>query len=247
MVSDFSVTRYTRDADTGVLTRFLSMGIIKLFLSTRDNAPFRLRRLGVPPGGRYIYLSGGDMGLAVIEVPPLPVRDQSLVTPVRDPPGGLPPGFANHSIKTDGMQGTSHIRCIAFSPDGRDVYLTSAALNSVTVLRMNDDVPTGIADRIAPAAATRGTPSLASAAPNPFNAQTTLTYTLPEAGRVTIVIADILGRTVRWLVQGPVPGGTHTIGWDGRNDQGIQVSSGIYIVRLRTGGASLTRKMLLLR
>ena len=156
--------------------------------------------------------------------------------------GSVPANIA----ATDGMLGTSHIRSFGFSPDGRDVYVTSAAANAVAVLRLNADVPTGIADLRAPGGPA-GVPFLRPGAPNPFNAETTLTFGLPAAGRAELSIADVLGRTVRRLVTGPMAAGNHTVRWDGRNDQGALVGSGIYFARLQTNMGVVTRKMLLLR
>ena len=51
----------------------------------------------------------------------------------------------------------------------------------------------------------------------------------------------------RRLVKGPVQAGAHTIRWDGRNDQGIQMGSGMYFARLHTRAGTITRKMMLVR
>ena len=83
--------------------------------------------------------------------------------------------------------------------------------------------------------------------PNPFNPRTTIRFSLPEAGEVSIRIFDIQGRPVRTLVQSLHPAGYHSILWDGRDDQGRPVPSGTYIYRMRAGVYKETRKMLLLK
>lgn len=83
--------------------------------------------------------------------------------------------------------------------------------------------------------------------PNPFNPRTTVLFTLPAAGNVTLEIFDVLGRRVRTLVDGWTSIGDHSIPWDGTDSDGLQVSSGIYFYRLTTETQSLSKKMLLLK
>ena len=84
--------------------------------------------------------------------------------------------------------------------------------------------------------------------PNPFRGQTTLEYALPEAQTVELHIYDVLGRRVRTLVsQERQRAGQHRISWDGRNDAGEAVSSGIYLGRLRVDGRVEVQRMVLVR
>ncbi len=83
--------------------------------------------------------------------------------------------------------------------------------------------------------------------PNPFNPSTTIAYDLPLAGGVTIRIFDALGRQVRLLVDRSHTAGSYTVLWDGRDDAGASVSSGIYIYKIEAGQESATRSMILLR
>ena len=76
--------------------------------------------------------------------------------------------------------------------------------------------------------------------PNPFNPETEIRYALPQAGFVKLVILDALGRAVRSLVQEQQsPGWRRTI-WDGRNDNGAAVASGVYFYRITVHGAQNT-------
>jgi hypothetical protein len=79
--------------------------------------------------------------------------------------------------------------------------------------------------------------------PNPFNAQTKMEYALPAATPVRLVIFDITGRLVRHLIDGMQEAGYKRVLWDGRDEQGVVVSSGIYLFRLELGNKALTRKM----
>jgi hypothetical protein len=92
-----------------------------------------------------------------------------------------------------------------------------------------------------------GSFSLSQNYPNPFNPSTTITFDLPgEADNrqhVNLTIYDLRGRRVRELINTDLETGSHKIHWDGRNDQGESVPSGIYIYRLKAGGETITRKM----
>jgi len=69
--------------------------------------------------------------------------------------------------------------------------------------------------------------------PNPFNPQTSIHYALPVASQVELVIYNIMGHQVRKLVSGRVSAGYHRVLWDGRDDQGRDVPSGVYFYRLQ--------------
>jgi hypothetical protein len=87
-------------------------------------------------------------------------------------------------------------------------------------------------------------------APNPFNPQTRITYTVPEGtggAPVSLRIYDVAGRLVRTLVDTVQRPGIHVLGWDGTNERGSRVSSGVYFYRLRCRGEAQTKKMILLK
>ncbi len=83
--------------------------------------------------------------------------------------------------------------------------------------------------------------------PNPFNPETTIRFSLSEEGEIFFEIYDIAGRLVRTLLDGSLPSGEHEVTWDGTNDNGDQVSSGIYLSRLRSGSFDQTKRLVLLR
>lgn len=80
--------------------------------------------------------------------------------------------------------------------------------------------------------------------PNPFNPITIIRYDLPEASEVMLKIYDVLGREVRTLVNTKQSAGYKSIAWDGRNEQGLGVGSGVYVYKLFAGNRAQTRKML---
>ncbi len=81
--------------------------------------------------------------------------------------------------------------------------------------------------------------------PNPFNPSTTINYQIPEAGRVTLRIYDLLGQLVTTLVDREVVAGTHSVVWAGKNERGELVAAGVYIYRLEAAGVVRTKKMVL--
>ncbi|MCY3764725.1 MAG: T9SS type A sorting domain-containing protein [Gemmatimonadetes bacterium] len=83
--------------------------------------------------------------------------------------------------------------------------------------------------------------------PNPFNPSTVIGYRIPEAGPVRLAIYNLLGQEVRVLVDLYMEAGSFTATWDGKDEMGRQVSSGIYLYRIQAGGFSASRRMLFLK
>ncbi|MCX6152247.1 MAG: T9SS type A sorting domain-containing protein [Ignavibacteriales bacterium] len=83
--------------------------------------------------------------------------------------------------------------------------------------------------------------------PNPFNPTTTISYNLPEEGRITIKIFDILGREVRTLVNDFKNTGSYSAVWDSKDNYNNEVSSGIYFYNIKFKDNSITKKMILVR
>jgi hypothetical protein len=87
----------------------------------------------------------------------------------------------------------------------------------------------------------------ASASPNPFNPSTTISYSLPQSGRAVLSIYDIRGRVVRMLMNETQEAGEHTAMWNGTDDNGRALASGVYLYRLDANGKSVTRKCVLMK
>lgn len=83
--------------------------------------------------------------------------------------------------------------------------------------------------------------------PNPFNPQTFIEYQLPRAGKVRLVVFNLNGQVIRTLVDAPQQAGRFKSRWDGRDDLGNGVASGVYLYQLQAGDFSQTKKMILLR
>ena len=82
--------------------------------------------------------------------------------------------------------------------------------------------------------------------PNPFNPSTRIRFSLPAEMPVRLTLFDVAGRKVRSLAAATLPAGAHDVVWDGRDDRGHSVGSGVYFYRLEAGSRILSRKMTLL-
>jgi len=80
-----------------------------------------------------------------------------------------------------------------------------------------------------------------------FSNSTRINYTLPADGQVTLTVWDASGRRVRTLVDSHQASGTHSIQWDGTDDNGRPLSQGVYFCRINTSGSTLTQKMVLVK
>jgi hypothetical protein len=83
--------------------------------------------------------------------------------------------------------------------------------------------------------------------PNPFNPTTTINYQVPQVSDVNLVVYNILGQKVRTLVNDRMEPGYHSVVWDGRNEDGRTVASGIYIYRFEASDYTKTLKLMLLK
>jgi phosphodiesterase/alkaline phosphatase D-like protein len=83
--------------------------------------------------------------------------------------------------------------------------------------------------------------------PNPFNPTTTVRFSMPEAGKVKLVVFNILGQRVKTLIDGELEAGFHQLMWNATNNNGLKVASGVYLYRIEAGSFVKTRKMLLLK
>lgn len=115
----------------------------------------------------------------------------------------------------------------------RDIYFDRFENPTATGVLPEPDIP--------------GKSYLAQSFPNPFNPRTTITFGVTRPGSVSLKIYDVSGRLVRALVNQELPAGHYEEAWDGRDDHGAQVASGVYFYRLSAGGFSQTRKIVLLK
>jgi hypothetical protein len=113
-----------------------------------------------------------------------------------------------------------------------DVDLTRYVFQDIGWVTGNTNVP----PPAGPAIALRGTP-------NPFRTTTQMRINLPAAGMVELTVLDIGGRSVRQLMRSWLPAGQHLVTWDGTDGAGHSLPSGVYLTRLKAGGASVTQRL----
>lgn len=91
------------------------------------------------------------------------------------------------------------------------------------------------------------TTSLEPASPNPFNPETTLRYSLREAGDVNLAVYNLRGELVRMLVHDHQNAGAYSVTWDGRSRDGAPVASGVYLARFAAADVVMTQRLVLVQ
>ncbi|MFA7710395.1 MAG: GLUG motif-containing protein [Candidatus Neomarinimicrobiota bacterium] len=127
--------------------------------------------------------------------------------------------------------------------DFSDIWAINTAKNDgYPCLQWQDDLPTAI-EASKPFSSNSGVPDtyvLNNAYPNPFNPTTTISYGLPEPGRVRMVIYNIYGQKIAELVNQTQNAGWYQTNWNGKNQSGVQVSSGVYLCHISIIGQKET-------
>jgi hypothetical protein len=124
----------------------------------------------------------------------------------------------------------------------------SVTANRTYWYKLREVASDGLGSEYGPYAVTyRLTNSLDQNVPNPFNPTTTIKYAIASDADVDLTIYDVAGRKVRTLVSERQRADVHRVVWDGVNDAGERVASGMYFYRLVAGKFTQTKKMLLLK
>jgi len=135
---------------------------------------------------------------------------------------------------------------ISDAPDWDNPYGVSMAARSFVL----DDIMTFFGSSGSPGTpitVPESTPLAFSNHPNPFNPTTTVFMNLPRPDQVSLKVFDLRGRLVRTLVDERLEAGPHEIRWNGHNDQGGEVASGVYFAEMKTTGEVRVNKMTLVR
>lgn len=109
-------------------------------------------------------------------------------------------------------------------------------------LRHRQDTPTGVGEDAIP-----GAMDILRCAPNPFNARARISFSVANRGQVSLQIYDVKGALVRAMVNRMIPAGEYFVEWEGENNYGEGMASGVYFCRLTTSNGSIIRKLVLLR
>ena len=152
----------------------------------------------------------------------------------------------DHSFWVDDMDDDESIESLAFSDNGKLMALGSSKGTAYIYEWTGGSAPAAPAKEVEPAQPT----ALLSNYPNPFNPETWIPYQLSETAEVTVTIHASDGKLVRTLELGQVPAGVYSekdraAYWDGQNEQGEPVASGVYFYTLKAGEFSATRKMVI--
>jgi len=143
---------------------------------------------------------------------------------------------------TDFVSLTDNVQLRFVAADDSPGSLVEAGVDDF-LLTTTGSVETGVEDDGALPKALSMAPNF----PNPFNPQTTIRFALPRSGEVDLAVIDLAGRRVATLVDGPLPAGQHRVTWNGRDDAGRRVSSGIYFSKVSFGGEVRSSKMIMLK
>jgi len=127
---------------------------------------------------------------------------------------------------------TANLLIFSNDPDHPDT-LVAVELTVTPVSAVGDDFPRHLVFH--------------GAVPNPFNPATDIKFSLPRSTNVGLRVYDVSGRLVRTLVSGELAAGSHSERWDGRDETGLNVASGIYFARLLVDGESSIKQMALVR
>ncbi len=129
--------------------------------------------------------------------------------------------------------------CDTFWPGNCEPHTSAPYYDNVRVMVIRE-IPTA-ADS-APAAT-----GLLAVHPNPFNPKTSISFTLAEAGHALLSVHDLSGRRVRELMNGRASAGEHSLEWNGRDDNGHRLASGVYLLRFDSAGVREHEKLILLK
>ncbi len=162
-------------------------------------------------------------------------------TGIYNPNQNIPGGFADENL-----EGGNESLSLTLDPD---LYY-AIAVTKTSGLDIDKSADYSLVFGESGVSAVDDTPRLAASIgnhPNPFNPMTTISFALTDAGRAKVRIYDTQGRLVRTLVDEDLNAGTHTRTWQGRDDQGRQVASGVYLARFDHPKGVENRSMVLVK
>ncbi|MEM6805078.1 MAG: PQQ-dependent sugar dehydrogenase [Bacteroidota bacterium] len=126
------------------------------------------------------------------------------------------------------------LRDITFSPDGKTIFLITNnwGVDDYVIMYTYEPDSTGTTSIFSPQEPDRSLADFSPLAPNPFTRQTSMTYSLKQANKLSIYLTNLEGKVIRNLYEGIQQAGTHSLNWNGQSDQGTQAASGMYYLHV---------------
>jgi hypothetical protein len=217
--------------------------------------PFNMNAKGVLP---VAILGTADFDVMMVDpstillegVPPLRWSSEDVSTPVVDP---IEPcecttygadGYMDMTLKFDRQAIAAALGTVS---DGEVRVLSLEAFTYDGVAIEGKDCIVIIMKGPSPITLGGKASGLGEAYPNPFNPETDISLTVPERTQVSLIIYNILGEKVKTLVSEEMAAGIYTLHWNGRDEAGNSVATGIYFYRLKTESFDQTKKMVLMK
>ncbi len=201
--------------------------------------------------GRVNVYNGGNqlVGLQTVNRPPTDIDPTTLkmtaTVCATTTINVLPKGASVGDINKDGIPDLD----VYFSKSDLNLLLGCVANNSMVTITVTGKTTVAAGSLPVQGTATikvgthGGAAVSAFAAPNPFNPETSISYTLRNSGTVSVRIYSLAGRLVRTLEEGFATTGLHEVRWNGKSDQGTTVPSGMYFVQVKQGEDSAVYKV----
>jgi hypothetical protein len=158
-----------------------------------------------------------------------------------------------------GASGKSNVLTLTFTVMGGNGVNTALDLeftamlsaldfsNLLPLLTVNDGIVTTAVREHAADAALPKDFALGQNFPNPFNPVTEISYELPRQSQMTLVIFNLMGQKVKTLIHAKIAAGRHTVRWEGKDEAGTSVPSGVYVYRMTAEGVIFQKSMTLLK
>lgn len=204
---------------------------VELFLSREDDGLYLVSDAPVEMGGAFFRITGEDAHL----LNPSNLTGLDLMTDSRS--GELSCLLLSYEDKLINHGETKILKLSDFPDAAVTLSYSDVADRSGQILKIKEAEEATLPRAFA----------LHQNHPNPFNPTTKISFDLDHPGRVTLKIFNILGQEVMTLTDREFPAGAHEITWDGVDNNGNPVASGIYLYRIKAGSSSASRKMVLLK
>lgn len=198
-------------------------------------------QIGAQGGSAAIALSTSIDTLKIVDIKVTTVKGNGQVIPI-DKTGNLASGQAKvflFGFVPMGNVGDTTLAAITFvnnDPAARFKTIYAQGINGLPVsVAQRDELTLPLAHHLYPNY------------PNPFNPTTTIKFAVPEQTRTELHIINLMGQRIRTLVARELKPGYHEMMWDGKNDQGVEVTSGVYFIALKSGDVMKLRKITLIK